>query len=59
MIDFIDLKAQQNRIKDKAVEQLEIKIANYDLLSNKVLFVRLDDDDDFPAVLNVSTLLAL
>lgn len=45
-------RSRQNRIKDKAVEQLEIKIANYDLLSNKILFVRLDDDDDFPAVLN-------
>ena len=45
-------RSRQNRIKDKAVEQLEIKIANNDLLSNKILFVRLDDDDDFPAVLN-------
>lgn len=45
-------RSRQNRIKDKAVEQLEIKIANHDLLSNKILFVRLDDDDDFPAVLN-------
>ena len=45
-------RSRQNRIKDKAVEQLEIKIANYDLLSNKILFVRLDDEDDFPAVLN-------
>ena len=51
-------RSRQNRIKDKAVEQLEIKIANHDLLSNKILFVRLDDDDDFPAVLNGSTLLA-
>ena len=45
-------RSRQNRIKDKAVEQLEIKIVNHDLLSNKILFVRLDDDDDFPAVLN-------
>ena len=29
-------RSRQNRIKDKAVEQLEIKIANHDLLSNKI-----------------------
>lgn len=45
-------KARQNRIKDSAVDKLEIKIAKHELLDNKVLFVRLDDDDDFPAELN-------
>lgn len=45
-------KARQNKIKDKAVEELEIKIYKYDLLENKVLFVRLDDDNDFPSELN-------
>lgn len=29
-------RSRQNRIKDKAVEQLEIKIVNHDLLSNKI-----------------------
>ena len=44
-------RAKQNRILDKAVEQLEIKIYKYNLLENKILFVRLDDED-FPPELN-------
>ena len=44
-------RAKQNRILDKAVEQLEIKIHKYNLLENKILFVRLDDED-FPPELN-------
>ena len=45
-------KAHQNKIKDAAVERLEAKIFKYDLLENKVLFVRLEEDDKFPAELN-------
>lgn len=45
-------KNKQNRIKDAAVEKLIMKIHKHDLLNNKVLLVRLDDDDDFPAELN-------
>lgn len=45
-------RARQNRIKDAAVASLEVKIHKYDLLDNRVLFVRLDDDDGFPAELN-------
>lgn len=45
-------RARQNRIKDAAVDKLEIKIAKHELLDNQVLFIRLDDDDDFPAELN-------
>ena len=44
-------RAKQNRILDKAVETLEIKIHKYNLLENKILFVRLDDED-FPPELN-------
>ena len=44
-------RAKQNRVLDKVVEELEIKIAKHDLLSNKVLFIRLDDED-FPPELN-------
>ena len=44
-------RAKQNRVLDKAVEQLEIKIHKYNLLENKILFVRLDDED-FPPELN-------
>lgn len=45
-------RAKQNRIKDKAVDLLEAKIFKYDLLENKILFVRLEDDEDFPPELN-------
>ncbi len=31
---------------------MEARIAKYDLLSNKVLFIRLEEDDDFPAEIN-------
>lgn len=44
-------RSRQNRILDKAVEELEIKINKYDLLENKILFVRLDVED-FPSELN-------
>lgn len=45
-------RTRQNKIKDETVEKLEIKIHKYNLLDNKVLFVRLEDDDQFPSVLN-------
>lgn len=45
-------KARQDREKEKFVEQLEVKIFNENLLDNKILFVKLDDEDDFPAELN-------
>ena len=45
-------RAKQNRILDKAVEQLEIKIHKYNLLENKILFIRLEEDDQFPPELN-------
>lgn len=44
-------RAKQNRILDKAVEQLEIKIHKYNLLENKLLFIRLDEEV-FPPELN-------
>lgn len=44
-------KAKQNRVLDKVEQDLEIKIAKHDLLSNKILFIRLDDED-FPPELN-------
>ena len=45
-------KAKQGRITDQMVEKLEQKIFKYDLLENKILFVRLDEDDDFPSEIN-------
>ena len=45
-------KNRQDKMKEAATDRLEAKIYKYDLLENKVLFVRLDDDDDFPAEMN-------
>lgn len=42
-------RSRQNRIVDEMMERLEIKIQKYDLLINKILFVRLNDDDDYPS----------
>lgn len=51
-------RAKQNRTLDKAVEELEIKIFKYDLLENKILFIRLEDED-FPSELNGLTAMKL
>lgn len=45
-------KSRQDKIKEKIVDSLDIKIHKNGLLDNKILFVRLDDDDDFPPELN-------
>ena len=45
-------KSKQDKMKETATDRLEAKIYKYDLLENKVLFVRLDDDDDFPSEMN-------
>ena len=45
-------KARQDKAKLTAVEKLEQKIFKYDLLENRVLFVRLDELDKFPSELN-------
>lgn len=45
-------KSKQDKTKKDAVDRLEAKIFKYDLLENKVLFVRLDEDDRFPSELN-------
>lgn len=45
-------KNHQTKIRDEAVEKLEMKIFKRDLLENKVLFIRLDEEDSFPSELN-------
>ena len=42
----------QNKFKEEMVLQLDQKIQQEGLLDNKILFVRLDDDMDFPSELN-------
>lgn len=49
----VNARARQNRIKDKAVENIGIRIFNQELTKNKILLIQLDDDeDDFPSELN-------
>lgn len=45
-------KSHQDKMKEKVVQQLESKIFKQDLLENQILFVRLEDEDDFPSELN-------
>lgn len=45
-------KNHQNKFKEEAVARLEQKIFKHDLLSNKILFIRLDEDDNTPPELN-------
>lgn len=51
-------RTHQNKILDKNVEKFEARIFKYDLLENKILFVRLEEDDDLPSELNGSKLVA-
>ena len=46
--ECLNAKAKQNRITDQMVGALEQKIFKYDLLENKILFVRLEDENDYP-----------
>ena len=43
---------RQNKSLEVAMDKTELKIHKYDLLENRVLFVRLDEDDTFPSELN-------
>ena len=45
-------KNHQDKKKKEVAENLEIKIHKNGLLDNKILFIRLDDDDEFPSELN-------
>ena len=44
-------RSKQNKALDNAIAQLEFKIEKNDLLSNRILFVRLEEED-FPSELN-------
>lgn len=45
-------KNKQNKTKESAVESLEARIFKYDLLENKILFLELEEEDEFPPELN-------
>lgn len=52
-------KAKQNRLTDQMVSELEQKIFKYDLLENKILFIRLNDDDEYPSEITGLTAMKL
>lgn len=43
---------RQNRLKEGAIDKLESRVHKNDLLENKILFLELDETDDFPPTLN-------
>lgn len=45
-------KARQGRLLDQITERIDQKILENDLLIHKILFIELDDEDDFPPELN-------
>lgn len=45
-------RSHQNKFKENAVAKLEVDIFNNNLLDNEVLFIRLDEEDEFPSELN-------
>lgn len=45
-------KSHQDKIKEKIADSLEVKIHKEGLLDNKILFIRLDENDNFPSELN-------
>lgn len=50
--ECVNARTHQNKIKDEAVERIEAKIEKHNLLDNKILFIKLDDKDNFPSELN-------
>ena len=45
-------KSRQDKLKEKIVDSLDIKIHKNGLLNNQVLFIGLNDEDEFPSELN-------
>ena len=43
---------RQNKMLEDAMFKMEVKIMNNNLLDNKILFCRLEEEDDFPSELN-------
>jgi single-stranded-DNA-specific exonuclease len=50
--ECVNARSHQNKTKDNAVAQVEQKIFKHDLLDNQILFIRLDDSDQYPSELN-------
>lgn len=45
-------KSRQDKQKENILNSIEIKIANNNLLDHKILFIKLEEEDVFPATLN-------
>lgn len=45
-------RSRQNKIVDSAISSIEIRIHKYNLLENKILFIKLEEEDDFPSEIN-------
>ena len=45
-------KSRQDKLKEKIVDSLDIKIHKNGLLNNQVLFIGLNDEDEFPSEVN-------
>ena len=50
--ECVNARTHQKKMQEDAVARLEQKIFKYDLLENRILFVRLDPEDKFPSELN-------
>jgi single-stranded-DNA-specific exonuclease len=50
--ECVNARNHQNKAKDDAVAKVEQKIFKHDLLNNQILFIRLDDSDQYPSELN-------
>ncbi len=54
-----NVKAKQATLRESISEKMELKISKYDLLRNKILLIRLEDEDNFPSELNGLTAMYL
>lgn len=50
--ECVNARAKQNRLLEAAETKIEAKIHKHGLLDNKILLIRLEEDDDFPPELN-------
>lgn len=50
--ECVNARSHQNKFKEKMTDMLEQKILKNDLLENQILFIRLEDEEDFPSELN-------
>lgn len=50
--ECVNARSKQNKMLDTFEQKMEMKIFKNDLLENKILIIRLDEDDEFPSELN-------